>query len=438
MRDRPNAWHPPSDWNGVDWSWYIVPCPDSQDYKASLRGALLLLTEVQNWDETLADPIPPVKAFSEAYTCMADITFYFDQMVQNQTDMIAELAGIKDALIAADGEGGFVDIATILFEILPVLLATSTAAGELESGLNGLYNFFSGDAPAQNDALIRELIDGIQFAPATSGGGCCDPNPTSNGLVNQPDNSPCQGIGSGETEDVGFMTLTRNSATQLRTELTNTMGSTIQSFSGFPPDRQISIKGGIAGSQTDDTDCKIEYGLTAAGAWNEVYDENIAAPIDIDVLVESNSNGEVFLRLTLSGASGDIIDWTASLCPQLDTSKPMAIIDLGNGVGQIQEGGIMSVAGQFVLSQFNPTTIKAEIAQSVARVELDWTRPFSGTVTIETLNNGVLVETVPLDPSNTRRGFVEFVDDEWDELLVIVDTVVDQVINDLVTWAVFD
>lgn len=41
----------PDDWDGEDWCCFVVEWPNSQGWRAILRGALLLPTKGRFWDE---------------------------------------------------------------------------------------------------------------------------------------------------------------------------------------------------------------------------------------------------------------------------------------------------------------------------------------------------------------------------------------------------
>ena len=94
--------------------------------------------------------------------------------------MVVELQGIKDALVADDGEGSMAGIAAILFDLLPILLAGNVSSGELAGSVEGILDFLSSTNPSLQSANVQELVNALQLG---SGGGCCEPNPTQNGMV---------------------------------------------------------------------------------------------------------------------------------------------------------------------------------------------------------------------------------------------------------------
>lgn len=139
MRDAKSAWHVPPIWDGEKWGYYLVPVPNTTAYKALLRGALLLLTEPENWDESTGDIEVPVKIFSEVFLCMADLTEVFDNLLLESTRSADALERIAANLEADTGEG-IEGIGNIIFDLLPVLLASGESLSSLAVSMEDISN----------------------------------------------------------------------------------------------------------------------------------------------------------------------------------------------------------------------------------------------------------------------------------------------------------
>lgn len=429
MVDRPNAWHVPDDWNGVDWSFYLVPCPNSLQYKAALRGAALLLCEAHNWDENTGDIVEPLKAFSLAVECMQVIDDILQSIVTNQEDMVEQLTRIADNLETSDGEGGIVDIATILFDILPVLLAQADASELLAGSASDIEVWLEGSFGAGADGRVSELVNALQL---TSGSGCCEPNPTVNGMVFLPPGC-FDYAGHDQINAEQGVTFTPNPDGTITLEcLSNPAILTLQ----YPSTAgKLILKYDAELVNNDSGDFELWVKPADGSGWDTLID----ASASVDGVIElTDYQQPLLLRFMVNGV-GDVWEIGGAICQTItDYSKPTVVIDTAAGIGSIEGGNFMKSAEAWVMDAFDPAVIRAEINESVANVEIDWTRTFDGTVTVETYDGATLVNDYEFDASLQRRTTVDFLSDTWDTLKVEIVANAAQALADVVVWAFGD
>lgn len=298
---------------------------------------------------------------------------------------------------------------------------------ELSSNMNGLYNFFSGDNPFNEDERIRQLVNALQLTSA-GGGDCCEPDPTVRGMVNLPpqcvDFADYNSAGSSvsvEPNPDGSLSFTTFSGGQAESILTY----------GEIEGEQI-IKFDIALLNNDSGEVFLEY-KNDSQEWVRFAQWGIGTSTAVETV---DANSPFQLKIIMSG-QGDQYILSGGICPKIlgGSSKPVVILDTKNGIGEIESGGFIQSGGAWVTNQFNPAVIKAAIDQSVENVQIDWTRTFDGTVVAETYDNGSLVNSYEFDASLQRQTVLGFLSSEWDELKIEIRTTAAQTLADIVVWA---
>lgn len=400
--------------------------------RPSAFAVLNWLAEIVFWTHFIEDDVSVTewdrtgdqykwRIFSEmAYSY--GLTEYMERMADAQERIAANLE--------ADTGEGIAGIASILFDLLPVLLAGNTTSSELASSVDDIYNFLSGDNPALQTAHIQELVNAMQLQAS---GGCCEPNPTQNGMVLLPPG--CVNYGEYASifgsSNMATPVLRANGSVEIESLSTNG----VVTFEYPETNGDLIFKYDFNLLNNDSGGLVLQVKPSSGAGWSQVLD---VSTYGSGVFTVSDYQVPLLLRITVEG-DGDIWSLDGGICQTItDYSKPTVILDTANGIGTIEGGGLIKSAGEWVTDAFDPAVIRADINSAVESVQIDWTRVFSGTVTVDVLENDLVVESYEFDASLQRKTVVDFVEDGWDTLKVTIASAFAQTLADVVVWAFGD
>lgn len=360
-----------------------------------------------------------------------DITQKLDQIIATNEDRNARLGEIRDSLNSDDGS-----IADVLWDLLPVLLAGNAEMQAMGQSLGAMQTSMElvGENTTQSAQAASQQVELSISTEGLCCGGTMSGDPTAGGVaeVYAPSVS-CNDMGDVFTEDSIGMTTSLNGSNQL---ILTPTGSGSMQYVG-----SLNVANGVHYVGSFD----LEFSDGGVGwylklSWNDdvvIYEANSSGNISIPIDANSPPSGANQLIIDLQMSFSYEAYLGMELCADvLGSGKPQVILDLGNGIGEVK-GGLMRGANAWIVNAFGTAEaeIESTIQESVEQVQIDWTRPISGTLTVEVYDGLQSVETYDFDMSDGRAGVVDFVSDQWDSLKVKIKEAAGQALGDLVVWA---
>lgn len=431
-----DAWHVPPEHSG-EWAWYLIPCPDTTEYKAALIGAVFLLTQADNWDVDTGNILEPVMAFSEAFNCMSDVTVLFDRIADalevsnlRSSEVVAELAGIKDALYDAEG-GGLADLITLL----PVLLGQSNTTalamlGEVQSG----------------------RLDSANVPVSSGSSECCNNEPMS--VANAVANGYAQRM---PLQECNASTVVLEYSQPIA-EVDMVVDGNVwearkgaESSGAYPVAltwvAQASVPVSVTGEvRNNDSGQLVILSITDSGGV-PIASYGDTSFVDVDVQFDA-VEGEQYTFITLwdtsgisQGGSMGFVDLQVCFTGSVDESLPVVALALNEGIGEVTEGSLFRSWRGWVEAEYGLTNteIELEIVDDTRPVfTLDWTRPYSGTLQLQSYMAGNPVELLTIPPETEDARWTTKFSQAFDRVVLSLKMQGGQALADIVIWAFAD
>ncbi len=381
------------------------------------------LAEIVSWSDFIVDDVSVgtdyvpywdvIEGIKSEMGYTYGLTEYLERMADAQERIAANLE-------ANDGEGGISGIGQVIFDLLPVLLAGSVPSQELASW------FTSG---------------GFEIATASSagGGGCCEPNPTNNGLVSLPTGGTCfslRDLPEPQNEYGTVLTPILNGFRMSNYDLPE-----LDVTFTIPP-AMLTVDGhsGVLTIEPSTEGLYLDYTISQGG--NTLYSGGGVGTQNVNVEFSLDGSDPVTINFRSGGNTDQLrgFEVYGEFCTGLDLTKPMVVVSLNDGIGKIESGGLLKSAGAWTIGAFNSPTIKVSgtVPSTPDMVQIDYTRPINGTVSIQTYYQDTLVDNTMYDMSDKASIVIDNLSERWDTIKAQIIPFAEQRIRDFLIWAIFN